>query len=395
MGEAKFLDIEYTEIDNDGFLKFQIQSDKDSNKLGVELAMLYSFYSGTFLTETRKGLENLRTMFDVVRYLRYGHVNDPFYIYFGEFQHVTMGRGLIMSGYSNRDHSNHDRRGLHLNIVCKEKGEKLYGIETVINDFENPTILGGRLFVHPLQSSNIRRLNLNKLEIGMTELIDFDPDHNENPLVAMGCDVGFPLIDAESLRLYPYNDFVLMSAKSGNEFAAGNTLGFGLRISQKAFFKVEGYIFEGGFRPTLFDYNYDMDKMEMYGDRFRGGISGMMALSVIPRMNFFTTLKDYATADPKLYIGIIKSGDWLDYLSFRAFYIKHNMPNISDWAFIENLFRRDNSDLAVRIRLETNLGLETDWKFDFIARYEHRFGDTEEGLEPMNKFSLKIGAIPN
>ena len=189
LGEAEPLEIGYAEIDGDKFLKLQLQPSKDFDKFGFELAMLYNHSpkekKGRFLTEDHVSLENLRdirTLLHLIRYLRYGHVNEPFYIHFGEFQYVTIGHGLIMSGYSN-----HDRRGLRLNIVCEEK---LYGIETVINDFGNPTILGGRLFVRPLQTSNIRFLNFNKLEIGITELIDINPDRsmvlNENPLIAMG-----------------------------------------------------------------------------------------------------------------------------------------------------------------------------------------------------------------
>ena len=119
---------------------------------------------------------------------------------------------------------------------------------------------------------------------------------------------------------------------------------------------------------------------------------GTTQWNAFSKIDFFTTFEDYTTTPPKLYLGIIKSDDWLDRLSFRAFYAKRNVPNIKNPEFIENLFRLDNeSELAIRI------GYETDWGFDVTALYEHQFKrveDTEARFEPIKQFSVKVGISP-
>ena len=101
-----------------------------------------------------------------------------------------------MSGYSN-----YDRRGLRLNLSTKTKK---IGIETVINNLGAPTVFGGRLFVRPLQKEEGGIPLLNSLEFGGTYLMDIEPNQipdntelletiDEDPLIALGADVGFPL----------------------------------------------------------------------------------------------------------------------------------------------------------------------------------------------------------
>ena len=388
LGEADFLEIEYTEVNDDGFLELQLRPNEDSNKFGVEFATLLNVSSkeeeGELFTTNRKELTDPLSAPYLVRYLRYGHADDPFYIRFGEFQHITIGRGFIMKNYSNHKH-----RGLHLSISSKEKQ---YGIETLINDFRHPTIVGGRLFAHPLQASDISLLS--KIEVGMTEFIDIKPDRNENPLVAMGGDVSLPLINEESGSLHLYTDFALMDTRSGNESAEGITVGLGSRIRQIAFINVKGHIFQRGFRSTLFDRTYDMDKMEMgeYEDWFRMGTSGMIALSMDSKINFYVTLDGYADGEPELYVGVIES-TWLEDLSFRAFYTRRNIRNINDPGFIESLFPDARSELAMQFGWETDFGLKMGWKFNIIALYERRLVQPED-KKPSNKFSLQIGANP-
>ena len=55
---------------------------------------------------------------------------------------------------------------------------------------------------------------LTRFELGATYLIDIDPDSlqkDEEPLDAVGFDVGFPIIERDSFRLDLYDDIVMIN----------------------------------------------------------------------------------------------------------------------------------------------------------------------------------------
>ena len=243
----------------------------------------------------------------------------------------------------------------------------------------------------------------------MPETID------EDPLMALGADVGFPLIHNKSLRLDIYNDVAFLNtklseAKPGQpETAMGNATGIGLSLSQ-ALFKVEYRIFGEGFYPTIFDYTYDAAKgvgpdflgldEENGEDQTRRGYFSMIAVRALPQVDFIATFEDYTTAEPKLYVGITESGI-SDRLSFRAFYVKRNIgepdPGFPEKAgsedpdFVQDLFRLDSkSAFALRI------GYEIFPRFEVAMLREYRFQQVanaagEIHFEPIHKTSVEVG----
>ena len=413
----------FTWIDGDPFLRFQLQPEIDLGKIGfgLDVVLLYNAFAEEdrkILAEDGETWDDISTLLRTVRYLRYGHPSESFYTRFGELDYVTIGHGFIMSGYSN-----YDRRGLRLNLSTKTKK---VGIETIINNLGAPTVFGGRLFVRPLQKEEGGIPILNSLEFGGTYLMDIEPNQipdntelpetiDEDPLTALGADVGFPLIHNKSLRLDIYNDVAFLNTKLSadtpgqTEFAIGNAVGIGLSLSQ-ALFKVEYRIFGEGFYPTIFDYTYDAAKdggpdflgldEENGEDRARRGYFSMIAVRVLPQVDFIATFEDYTTAEPKLYVGITESGI-SDRLSFRAFYIKRNIgepdPGFPDQAgsedpdFVQDLFRLDNkSAFAVRI------GYEILPRFEVAVLREYRFQQVtdlmgERRFEPIHKTSVEVG----
>ena len=412
----------FTLINGDPFVRFQLQPDMDLGKVGfgLDVVLLYNLSSdegeSKFLAEDGETWDDISTLLRTVRYVRYGHLSESFYTRFGALDYVTIGHGFIMSGYSN-----YDRRGLRLNLSTKAKK---VGIETVINNLGAPTVFGGRIFVRPLQKEEGGIPLLNSLEFGATYLMDIEPNQipdnaqapetiDEDPLMALGADIGFPLVHNKVLRLDLYDDVAFLNTKPSaitpgeTETAIGNAIGLGLSLS-KSLFKAEYRIFGEGFYPTIFDYTYDAAKgvgpdflgMEEDGEpQARRGYFSMIAVKVIPQVDFIATFEDYTTTEPKLYVGITESGI-ANRVSFRAFYVKRNIgepdPGFPEQAgsedpdFFQDLFRLDSkSAFAVRIGYVfpmVEVAILREYRFQQV---EDAAGETR--FEPIQKTSFEAG----
>lgn len=410
------------------FFRAQLQPYIDLGKIGfgLDVVVLYNLDAeedeDKILAEDGEQWDDVSTILRTIRYVRYGHLSDPFYARFGELDYVTIGHGFIMSGYSN-----YDRRGLRLNLSSQTKK---VGIETVINNLGDPTIFGGRVYIRPLQREGSSSI-LNRLELGGTYLTDIEPDLipdqegndqtiDEDPLVALGVDAAIPIIDNRALRVTLYDDLAFLNTKReieadtgeiSEEIATGNAVGLGLSVS-KALFKVEYRIFGERFQPTLFDYTYQAVKGTFTAPEFLGmdedadedgekrGYFSMLAWQPVPKVNLLGTFEDYNNTEPKLYLGVTESG-LVERMSFRAYYVKRNIgepdpdypqnPESEDPAFFEDLFRLDNkSAFTVRIGYEVYPPLEV-----AIVR-EYRFrqiedADGEKAFEPIQKTSFEVG----
>ena len=413
-----------TFINGTPYLRLQLQPEIDLGKVGfgLDVVLLYTFSADkeahTILAEDGETWDGISSIPQFVRYVRYGHLSDPFYARFGELDYVTIGHGFIMSGYSN-----HNRRGLRLNLSTKTKTE---GIEIVINSLGAPTIFGGRMFVRPLHKEKGGMPILNSLEFGATYLMDIEPNRipddelmlettDEDPLIALGADVGVPLVHNKTLRLDLYDDLAFLNTKPSvaelgkTDTAIGNAIGLGLSISQ-AFFKVEYRNFGEGFHPTIFDYTYDAAKgtgPDFLGmdedddeDKPKRGYFSMLTMRQIAQVDFLAVFEDYTTTEPKLYAGITESG-LVDRLSFRAFYVKRNIgepdpgfpekEGSEDPGFFKDLFRFDSkSAFTVRI------GYEIFPRFEVELIREYRFQQVEDAtgetrFEPIQKTSVEAG----
>lgn len=419
LGKEELSGLGFTFINGEPFLRFQLQPEIDLGKVGFGLGLVLLYSSSdedehTILAEDGETWDDISTLLRVVRYVRYGHLSESFYTRFGALDFATIGHGFIMSGYSN-----YDRRGLRLNLSTKTKRA---GVETIINNVGAPTVFGGRMFVRPLQREEGGIPLLNSLEFGATYLTDIEPDPSlmpeGDPLIALGADVGFPLVHNKSLRLDVYNDVAALNTKPGtkaeeidevSDVAIGNAIGIGVSLSQ-ALFKVEYRIFSEQFYPTIFDYTYDAAKgaipdflgMDEEDDEApaRRGYFSMIAVKPIPQVNLIATFEDYTNTEPKLYAGITESGI-AERISFRAFYVKRNIgepdPGFPEQAgsedpgFLTDLFRLDSKSAFI-----VRIGYEIFPRFEVAVLREYRFRRVEDAagetrFEPIQKTSVEAG----
>ena len=407
-----------TFIDGDAYIQLQLQPDIPLGKVGIglDLILLYNPYAeGTepqILAEDGESWSSPSTWLRLIRYVRYGRPYDPFYVRFGGLDYLTIGHGSIMSGYSN-----YDRRGLRLNV----RGSKnRSGVETMLNDIGHPSIFGGRAFLRPFQREENNNF-LTRFELGATYLTDINPnlqEEGEEPLSAIGLDVGFPLFETGTFRLDLYDDIAFLNTLSDTvesesegravegsgttaNLAWGNAVGVGFAFTQ-ALFKIEYRIFGDGYIPSVFDYTYESAKSlspEPDMPQFLGleammeprrGFYAQLIWQPLPQIHFLGTLEDYTNIEPKLYVGTTMS-ELAPRLSLRAFYTKRDIGAGGGTNFFADLFDLDEkSAFSVEARYALFPPLET------IALREYRFRRVETAtgvsqFEPIHKTSFMVG----
>ena len=413
-------------IDGDPFVRFQIQPDVGIGKVGFGLGFVLLYNpeaqegEDQILAEDAETWDNPSTMLRAIRYVRYAQPRDRFYARAGELGFVTIGHGLIMSGYSN-----YGRRGIRANFRTESRR---IGVETVINDLMEPRIFGGRLYLRPLPGS-ITSSVLGGLEFGATYLTDITPDLipddnapgkedtvDENPLIALSVDVGYPLIENDLFRFDLYDELAFLNTQPNNddftgpETPSGNAIGIGLTFPS-SLFKIEYRTFTEGFIPTIFDYSYQAsatDSVPVFlgldedpdKGKARYGYYSMFAWQPIPMLHILGAFEDYNISYPKLYAGITESGI-VDKLSFRAFYAKRDLgepdsgyPDAAgseDPSLLADLFRLDEkSGLVVRVEYEIYRPMAVAVVREYRFRRKEN-ADGSPGFETIQKTTIEVG----
>ena len=406
-----------TFINGDAYVRLQLQPDIPLGKIGIglDLTLLYNPYAEgddpQILAEDGEAWDSPSTWLRLIRYVRYGQPYDPFHFRFGELDYLTIGHGSIMSGYSN-----YDRRGLRLNL---RNSENRYGIETMVNDIGNPTIFGGRGFYRPFQREENNNL-LTRFELGATYLTDINPnlqEEGEDPLSAIGLDVGFPIIETSTFRLDLYDDIAFLNTLPEDDTPAeitlteenrvttnlawGNAVGVGFSFTQ-TLLKIEYRTFGEGYIPSVFDYTYESAKslspepdlpqflgLETNTEPSRGFFSQFI-WHPLPQIHFMGTFEDYTNTEPKLYMAFTESG-LVPRFSLRAFYTKRDIGEGGETNFIGDLFDLDEkSAFSVEVRYEVFPPVVT------IVTREYRFRRVETAggiseFEPIHKTSFMVG----
>lgn len=425
-------------IDGSAYARIQLQPDIPIGKFGLGLDLVLLFNPNAdeneerFLAEDGEPWDSASTWLRLIRYIRYAQPYDPFYFRLGEFDYLTIGHGSIMSGYSN-----HDRRGLHLNL---RKADGRYGIETVVNDLGNPTIFGGRGFLRPFLRTENNNL-FTRFELGATYIVDIDPDdtvEGEEPFNAVGVDVGFPIIERSSFRLDLYNDFAVQTPTpapdrsvdedptdedealqsdestmmtgttlsseliteeetSETEITWGNATGIGL-AANKIIFKFEYRIFSDGYIPSVFDYTYETGIPTFWGyeesTESKRGFFTQIIWKPIPQLHFMSAFENYNDNTSKLFLGAKESG-LIPRFQFRVFYTKRNIGEDGETGFFADLVDLDDkSAFNVEVSYEIVPPIQT------ILVYEYRFRlvEAEDGnshFEPVRKTSVAVGFNQN
>ncbi|MFP4015157.1 MAG: hypothetical protein ACLFVQ_13805 [Chitinispirillaceae bacterium] len=108
-----------------------------------------------------------------IRYIRFGHENDPLYVKFGGLSDVTLGYGIIMDRFTNMLHYP-DQKLLGLQFSLNDITPLGLTLQSVISDFAEAEEQGGigalRLAVSPLKTTSIPLFK--NLQVGATYALD-------------------------------------------------------------------------------------------------------------------------------------------------------------------------------------------------------------------------------
>lgn len=383
-----------TRLNGETFYRMQLQPNINLGKIGfgLDCVLLYNPTDDEIRTEDGEKWDS-DDYLRAIRYIRYGHKSptEPVYALYGALDYATIGHGSIMEGYSN-----YDRRGLRLNLNVSEG---LFGVESLLNNFADPTIFGGRLHVRPLQRMEIPVIG--RLTLGATYMTDIDPEPNNEEvesLVARGVDVGIPIIDHRLLQMQLYDDLVWLSYENGtseeNDVTTrkGNVTGIGTAFMGGIHFKIEYRQFEEGFRPTIFNYTYEHDKTQEDGLQFNKdplkGIYSQLSYSLMNKLFLAGAYENYDNSDPNLHVQLTESG-LVEKVSFSALYTKDQIGKDKGEGFFNDIF-----DLDERSLLTLRIGYEIFKPLEVAIIREYRFRETDDGkgFETVNKTSFEIGA---
>lgn len=225
-----------TFIDGEPYYLLNLTPDVAFGKIGVGLDV-----NVRFNTAGDVDTDDL-TPARMIRYLRYGNKGDGFYGRVGLLDYARLGNGFILGNYKNTASYELRRVGFELDLA----GERM-GLETVMSDVGEPSVIGLRAHVRPLRFTPAANIPiLNNLIVGATIATDLHPNANVTvdpgaaapatrpgsfmkadateggSLTAYGLDVGLPIFERSWLRTNLYADVARIA-----DYGSGAALGLG------------------------------------------------------------------------------------------------------------------------------------------------------------------------
>jgi len=259
-------------IDGEPHYTFRFRPEVSFGQFGMGLDLNLEF--------TQDGLrtENFKTTSDylaIIRYLRWGHKNDPVYIRVGALDYATLGYGNIMYLYNNSP--SYDARTIGVEFALDME---TWGVELAYGNLAFAGIIGGRGYIRPLKFTSAGDIPIiGGLEIGGTFTTDIDKkagymdgyyDSGIDDFVAtvdtgsiqiVSVDVGLPIFKTSvtSLELYAAHTQII-NFGSGQAFGAlfdFDLTGVSLKIKLERTINGQQYI------PAYFDALYEIDRFRL------------------------------------------------------------------------------------------------------------------------------------
>ncbi|MGB9663702.1 MAG: hypothetical protein ACPL25_02115 [Ignavibacteria bacterium] len=212
----------------------------------------------------------------LIKYVRYGHKRDPFYVRVGGLDRAILGQGNIVYYYNNRASYDNRKIGIELDIDFGQ-----FGFESVYGDLSGKGLFGIRGYTRPFQFTDLRSIPIiGKLEIGgtfATDLNDYsgvtdaeiDPAtrnlkilSDEGTISIIGLDALLPVFSSQILNIDLYSNFTKIL-----KFGSGATIGAGFSFDGLGLISVdlkfERWFNGDQFIPRYFNQIYEVNRLRV------------------------------------------------------------------------------------------------------------------------------------
>ncbi len=231
--------------------------------MGLNIELLFNNSEGFKFRKTGwdKGAGALR----MIRYIRWGHKNDPVYTRIGTLDGAILGHGFIMGYYTNQANYDYRKIGLVLDVDFNR-----FGFESVTSNLGNLEILGGRFYYRPLVTTAIPILK--NLELGATYIGDFNPDDRKSTndaITEWGLDIGLPILKNKFITTTLYADYAKI-----NNHGDGKAIGVLTYIPNVIgilgiYAKLERRFLNAGFLPNYFNSLYELERNALSAEYYK------------------------------------------------------------------------------------------------------------------------------
>jgi hypothetical protein len=397
-----------TIIDGKPYYLFNLMPELSFGKIGIGLDV--NIRIGQDGKIRHEDFEDAYDYLRMVRYVRYGVKNDPFYARIGALDYSRLGHGSIV--YLYRNSASYDLR--KVGIEFDGDFQKL-GFESMYSDVAGAGVLGLRGFVRPLQFSDAASIPiLGGLETGVTFAADLSKDANRTwgdpsgtiknsegggALTIIGFDLGLPLLSLDVLRSTLYTDYAKIMS-----YGSGAAVGLDVRLRGLGIFTVDAKYerrFAGDkFLPAYFDMFYERERYQVIDtNRFESkaqmlklsqsfeGYYGEMLLSILGTFHIYggyqapVGVRNAGTLHLEL-----DAGDALPGISISGGYDKKHIGSI---------FKLDNNSLLyaqVGYKPAPYLIVSTLYQWTFTEVRDEKSGNVV-GYKSQRRIEPRVGFV--
>jgi hypothetical protein len=263
-----------TWVNGEPYYLFNVSPDLSFGKFGVGLDVNLRIDKNGSLRK-----EDFNTTSDIlslIKYVRYGHKRDKFYVRVGGLDRAILGQGNIVYYYNNRASYDNRKIGVELDIDFGK-----FGFESVYGDLSGKGLLGIRGYTRPLQFTDLRSVPIiGELEIGGTFATDLN-DHSgvtnaeidpatknikvlndEGNISIVGLDALLPVFRSKILNIDLYSNFTKIL-----KFGSGATVGAGFSFNGLGLvnvdLKFERWFNGDQFIPRYFNQLYEVNRLRV------------------------------------------------------------------------------------------------------------------------------------
>ncbi len=258
-------------IDGAPTYAFRMQPEFAFKSIGVGLDLNLEFdATGKLRTEN---FNETSDYLAIIRYIRYGLKNDPVYVQLGALNSYTLGHGGIMYKYNNSPSVDNKKIGAVLDLNFDK-----WGLESILADFSQGSVLGARGYFKPLQFTAMNSLPIiSNLEVGVSFAGDmhskagvesgtinsttkaFTAIIDDGSMSIYGLDLGLPIWKNSIIDVQLYLDY----AKIAN-FGDGVSTGLLLNLNGMGLFsasvKFERRWNSSEYMPSYFGSMYEIER---------------------------------------------------------------------------------------------------------------------------------------